>query len=348
MNYPLTFAGGLICSSDQQASSALSMQLADARKQLNQSRVGRSMDRREFESEVRRFKEEAKSSSRHLTRTLGTAQTAAAEMERQCKETKWRATTWRRQAYETEQEAKRLKLELKEARELQSRYLAAANKAESNLARQERTVEKLSTRVDQEKSAYRERALLQQGTKRLSKENASLQSNLEEAHGAAEAEKDVRVALQHRLSRAEADRMAARQAAEQAEVRCKEQVQKARKAERAAKLAGLEKEAEEEKVAELTAARDALVEKLEEARQRADEMASKAAALTVPKNKDVNDKADRTVRRYRLEDRQFLSTIFTERDWRAEDVAVVLHDVGLLPKLFGTTQVRALELIPIA
>ena len=142
--------------------------------------------------------------------------------------------------------------------------------------------------------------------------------------------------------------MAARQAAEQAEVRCKEQVQKARKAERAAKLAGLEKEAEEEKVAELTAARDALVEKLEEARQRADEMASKAAALTVPKNKDVNDKADRTVRRYRLEDRQFLSTIFTERDWRAEDVAVVLHDVGLLPKLFGTTQVRALELIPIA
>ena len=60
MNYPVTFAGGvveggLVCASDQLI---VSTKLAEARKQLNQSRIGRSMDRREFESEVRRFKEE--------------------------------------------------------------------------------------------------------------------------------------------------------------------------------------------------------------------------------------------------------------------------------------------------
>ena len=348
MNYPVTFAGGvveggLVCASDQLI---VSTKLAEARKQLNQSRIGRSMDRREFESEVRRFKEEAKSGSRHLSRALGNALTSAAEMERQYKEAKWRAATWRREAYENEQEVKRLKTEISEARALQSRYLAAANSAESKLGRQDRNVEKLTARLEHEVSAYRERAAEKEGAKRLVKENRSLQANLEEAQGAAVAEQGARLSLQQRLSRAEEAREVAKQAAEKADLRCKAQVQKARKAEHAAKLAGLEKQSEEEKVAELLAARDDLAGQLEEARQRADDLAAKAAALTVPKNKDVCDKADRTQRRYRQEDRQFLTTIFSERDWRADDLAAVLHDVGLLPKIFGTTQVRQRALEP--
>ena len=76
-------------------------------------------------------------------------------------------------------------------------------------------------------------------------------------------------------------------------------------------------------------------------RQHADKLATAASALTAPRYKDVKckDISYRTKCRAHYEDRQYLTRIFSERVWRGDDVAAVLHDTGLLQEVFASSQV---------
>ena len=156
-----------------------------------------------------------------------------------------------------------------------------------------------------------------------------------------------RAALERQLEDAVEARQAAQEAAALAQERYLHESWRASEAESAAELAASQREAEEDKVSELESACKDLAGELEQVRSQADVLAQCASALTVPRFKDItrHDISYRTKMRSQHDDKQYLRNIFSEREWRASDVAAVLHETGLLSNVFETKQVRALTVL---
>ena len=341
MKYPLVDpagggdSGGELVTASSAPLRELALQLADTRKDLNRCRIEKSKERREFEAQVRACKELAKTNHRELHRRIQRASDAASKLQHMFKEERRRAASLRRDSYGQSLEVKRLRVALDEARCSGAKHQAEAAAAASQLARQGWKLDKVTARLHDEKSAYRVRAADVRQAKVHAKENVGLhevakksQCALEAAHDAAGAVRRENVALKAKLAQAE-EALAAEQ-------------QRKEEAHRAAQQAVLEMEAEKEKSTSLGEERDTLMGEFIALRQHADKLATAAAsALTAPRYKDVKckDISYRTKCRAHYEDRQYLTRIFSERVWRGDDVAAVLHDTGLLQEVFASSQV---------
>lgn len=349
MNYPVSLAGGGVSTALTSAplASDVLAQLTEARIQLNRCRVQRSQERRDFETEVRRCKETVKSTGREITKALGNAVTTASTMEKMYMDSKRRAKSWRREAYDNELVIKRLRTELSDVRALEKSASLASARAQSDLSRQTWLLEKATTRIESEKTAYRARASERREGYKAIKDNKALEGDLDDL-AAEKAEVEMqRAALERQLEDAVEARQAAQEAAALAQERYLHESWRASEAESAAELAASQREAEEDKVSELESACNDLAGELEQVRSQADVLAQCASALTVPRFKDItrHDISYRTKMRSQHDDKQYLRNIFSEREWRASDVAAVLHETGLLSNVFETKQVRALTVL---
>ena len=263
-------------------------------------------------------------------------------MEHLYNDSKWRLVSLRRQVHEQGKELKRLRAELGEAREEARKHQKSANLAESNLSRQQRQTEKVSAMLETEKVAYRGRAQDRQLAKHVAKENLALHADINAMQIEAASKQSALELLESRLQSESASRQSSEEAVFIAKAASRAAEQRAKEAERAMKLAYLVKEVEVQKVEELSTARDALLAELGEVRMHANTLAEAAAALTVPKYRNVNEvtMSYRTKCRAHQEDRDYFKTILVERTWRACDIATALHEADLLKGVFETTEVR--------
>ena len=348
MKYPVVaLAGGgdAMVTASSSPMRKMALQLADARKALNCCRVTNSKERRELEAQLRRCKEVTQSNHRELDRRLCRAEAAAADVDSMFKDAKRRASTWRRLAHKNTQEVKRLRAALDEARCSDKKHMAEAAAASASLDRQTWKLDKLTARLESEKSSYRVRAADGRRAKLQAKENVCLQEaakdsqvQVEAAQAAARAALHKQVALQEELAQAGEARLSLEQ-------RLAVEAQKAQEAQHEAQQAALEVLAEQDKSASLAEARDALLGELVAVRKHADTLATCAAALTAPKYRDVTGKelSYRSKCRAHQEDKDFLMRIFSERAWRGDDVASVLHAAGLLPEVFASSEVCQID-----
>ena len=340
MNYPVAVhragGGGQVTTSCTPLQD-VTMELANVRKNLNRARVERCKERREFESELRGCKESIKRGHRELDKRLYHAEAMASSMQRELKETRWRAKSWRREAHEQGEEVKRLRAALEEARASDKRHLNEATAASSMLAVQARKVDKLQNKLEDEKNAYRMRSGQQHEMKKALKDNINLKEAVEQSERELSAMAEARAADRERVESLQSQLEISEKARQSLRQGLFNEARKAIKSAKEAELAELQTAAEQEKVADLTG-------ELLMVREHADTLAKAASALTVPKFRDVekDDMSYRTKCRAHWEDTQYLKTIFTERTWRGSDIATALHETDLLPQVFDSSQVSCI------
>lgn len=337
LKYPVvaTSGGGGEITTTSSPLRDVTLLLANTRKDLNRTRIERCKERRALQNQVQCYKDGMKASSRDIEKRLYNAESAATTMARELKESKRRTSSWRREAHEQGEEVKRLRAALEDARSSSARRLADANSASSALALQSRKVEKLSAQLEVEKNAYRMRAGQLRQLKEARKENAILQEAVTESQGMVATAHGAADDLQMELNASKEMEGSLRTALH-------DQARKAVKAVKAATEMENELEAERQRGACAADACDALVTELKEIRGYSESLAKAASALTVPKFRDVerNDISYRTKARAHQEDKAYLLNIFSERAWRGGDIAAALKGAGLLPEVFGSSEVR--------